>query len=105
MESLVEQPGAAQTRSSVAVGEGCGILPGRLPFIAPLRLGLPPPWNYSPEGGGWLWGGPEQMWRKGYGTMVLDHRGVRAGGPRFPPDGRSDANHQILGRLRPAFHA
>src|SRR2546425_5427730 len=37
MESCVLQPGAAQVRPVADVGEGAGILPGRLPFI--LRSG------------------------------------------------------------------
>ncbi len=36
MESRVWQPGAAQVRPPPIVGEGGGILPGRLPFIDPL---------------------------------------------------------------------
>jgi hypothetical protein len=34
MESLVEQPGAAQVRPLLVVGEAGGTLPGRLPFIS-----------------------------------------------------------------------
>lgn len=38
MDSRVMQPGAAQMRRSLLIGEGDGILPGRLPFIDPLRI-------------------------------------------------------------------
>jgi hypothetical protein len=46
MERRVMQPGAAQIRNSFLIGEGDGILPGRLPFMDPvscerlLRKGL-----------------------------------------------------------------
>jgi len=36
MERRVMQPGAAQIRSSLLIGEGDGILPGRLPFMDPV---------------------------------------------------------------------
>jgi hypothetical protein len=34
MDSLVEQPGAAQIRPLLVVGDGGGTFPGRLPFIS-----------------------------------------------------------------------
>jgi hypothetical protein len=37
MERRVLQPGAAQVRRSLLVGEGGGIFPGRLPFMDPVR--------------------------------------------------------------------
>jgi hypothetical protein len=37
MERRVTQPEAAQVRSSLLIGEGEGIFPGRLPFIDPFR--------------------------------------------------------------------
>jgi len=36
MERRVMQPGAAQIRNSLLIGEGEGILPGRLPFMDPV---------------------------------------------------------------------
>jgi hypothetical protein len=37
MDSLVWHPAAAQVLPSPIVGEGGGVLPGRLPFIDPLK--------------------------------------------------------------------
>ena len=71
MESFVEHTDAEQFRSWVAVGEGGGILPGRLPFIlaAPASSFCALLLEYSREMSARLSRRGEEMWRKGYGRI------------------------------------